>query len=356
MKTIYTLITVCYLSLMVTEVWAKNKMEDKKVIEKSFNVPSDVLLDLSNKYGDVKINTWNSNKINVRAEITVSAGSQELLDETMNRISIDFEQGSNYLEVKTLIAERQDQNWGWNWGNKKNSYCYNVHYTIDMPMDGSVDIYNKYGDIDLDEINGGVDIELKYGDLETKDINNNLELDLGYGNADIGNIQNVDMNIKYSNIEVITCDQFELESKYSSYEIESVEVLDIYDSKYDKYRIDEIGKLESDNKYTSFNIKRLNDELDIDCSYGNLRIAEVGNNFTVINIDCAYTPIEIDINERSGAKVKVENSYGSIDYPEAGSGQLDYIKDGNEKTLNGTIGNGLGVITIYSKYGSIDIE
>jgi len=327
--------------------------EERKDIEKTFTVNKDVLLELTNKYGNVNIDTWDRNTINVLAEIIVNGKKEDDVKELLNRIDVRMEQGSNFVEIETIIEETQKKGWGWNWGNS-NDLSYNIHYTVQMPKSGNVDIYNKYGNIDLDALNGYADIELKYGDLDTKDIGKDLELDLGYGNAEIGKVQNVDMYVKYSKIEIDACKQFDLESKYSSYNIGSVDLLDIDYCKYDKYKIKSVGILESDNKYTTFNIKYLAKSLDIESGYGKITIDEVSPNFKLIEIDSSYTPISLDIDDEAGAKVNIETVYGSIDFFESKS--VSFKKEDHSKYLNGTLGNGRGEIIIESRYGSINIQ
>jgi len=327
--------------------------EERKEINKTFSVSPDVLMEITNKYGNVNIETWNKKSIDINVEVIVCGKKQDKVNDLLRRIDIRMEQGSNYIETETIIESAQTKGWGWYKGNYEDA-SYTINYFVSMPITGNVDIYNKYGNIDLETLEGYADIELKYGNLETDDIGKDVELDLGYGNADIGQVQNVDMNIKYSKIEIEACKQFDLESKYSSYKIGEVELLDIDYCKYDKYKIDKVGTLDSENKYTTFNIKELTNQLEVDCSYGKINVDNVSADFDLIKIDCSYTPISIDINNQSGAQVYVDNTYGSIDFYD--SNNVSYTKENHTKMLEGTLGNGAGKIVIESNYGSVDIE
>lgn len=356
MKVITYILNISLLLLVVQhQSLAKGgcNYEERKEINKIFSVSPDVLMEITNKYGNVNIETWNRKNVEVQVEIIVCGKKKDKVSDLLNRIDIRMEQGSNYIETETIIEEAQSKGWGWYKGSYEDA-SYNINYRVSMPATGNIDIYNKYGNIDVAEIKGYADIELKYGDLVTEDIGKDIELDLGYGNADIGKVQNADMFVKYSKINIDACNQFDLDSKYSSYNIGKVDLLDIDYCKYDKYKIKQIDILNSENKYTTFDIKMLNKELKIDCSYGKINVDDVSPDFKHIVIDCSYTPVSIDIDDRSGAEVYIDTRYGSIDTYE--SKNVNYLNEDHSKLMEGILGNGEGKIVIEGSYGSIEIE
>ncbi len=334
---------------------AKGMEEFTKTLEERFNVRNDVTFDIESKYGDVHINTWDKNEVFVEVEITVKAKNEDEAEDIFNRIDINFDDDPSEIRVETVYRSEEKKGWG-GWTNNSCECSYTVDYEVYMPVDGSVDVELKYGNLNLDEINGEAAIELKYGNIWAKNINNDVELMLGYGDAEFDNVHDMEMEVKYSRIEIESSKHIELDSKYSNYKIGAVETIDIYSCKYDKYDIKEINEIEGEHSYTTFIIEKLNSSLEMDSRYGNIKVFEIHPNFQTIDIDGSYTPIKINMDREHQYEVEVEIDYGHVDFWD--SDNIEYIEESTSEYLKGVYGSGQnpGFIQVSSRYGNVSLR
>ena len=91
--------------LFVTQLFAQ---EDTRRISKSFNIKADTKIEINNKYGNVIINRWNKNvlelKVKIEAKGKTSSTTQKILDEI--EIDISDRISSGKLSIETEIGER----------------------------------------------------------------------------------------------------------------------------------------------------------------------------------------------------------------------------------------------------------
>jgi hypothetical protein len=135
--------------------------------------------------------------------------------------------------------------------------------------------------------------------------------------------------------------------------------LNVAISKYDRnYEIGEIDNLVvNESGYSSFNVDKLNKKLEIEMKYGKLEVDEVAEDFENIDLKIQYGHANIDIDPGASYNLKAEAKYGSIDHPD--SDNLSKIIVQSESSISGLIGsnkNTKSKVTIYSRYGKIDLD
>ena len=63
--------------------------EKRKTFEKTYKVNSSDVLNISNKFGRVHVNTWNKNEIKVKVDMIARAGSESKVNEMLSRMKIE---------------------------------------------------------------------------------------------------------------------------------------------------------------------------------------------------------------------------------------------------------------------------
>jgi len=84
---------------------AIGKKEFSKVIEEEFDISAEGRVALENKYGQVTVNTWERNHIELKVSILVNARSEESAQKVFDRIDIHIDNTSSSLNVQTEIGE-----------------------------------------------------------------------------------------------------------------------------------------------------------------------------------------------------------------------------------------------------------
>ena len=159
-----TLTILVFLLAGTMLIAAPTKSEFERTIQKDFQIDSDGLVDLSNKYGKVTIETVSGNTVNIEVVIKVDANSQSKADEIFDRIDIDFTNNGSLVKAETTIASQKSKWFSW-WGDSK-SNSLEINYTVKMPKSCRLSLMNKYGDNFVDHLDGKANISVKYGNLQ----------------------------------------------------------------------------------------------------------------------------------------------------------------------------------------------
>jgi len=360
-----------YLSLC-TSVYAgtDGDIEVKKAFTKQFSTDKNTVVELSNRYGKINVNTWDKSEVKIDVEVIVKASSKSKAEDKLNEISIGINKNSNNIVAVTEISS-SNSSWWSGWWNGNNNIKIEINYEVFMPADLHSIIENKYGNIYLPNLKGKTSINLKYGNLQARDIANDLLMDLAYGKATVGEVDNLSGNLSYSDYRGTSAGVVILTSKYSKIHLDDAITVTI-SSKYDGYRLGtvntltltgayddiQIGSLGAGTlhtKYSGIDISSLSSALTANISYGNLTIENLKTTFKNITVNTSYAPVKI--YGAVPAKVEVEGKYFNADLG-ADFIQKHKVNEGSSKVIKGykisekTSSN----INITTKYGDIIIK
>lgn len=261
-------------------------------------------LNIDNRFGKVKVITWDKNEIKVDIHIETSSTHKDLADKTFERIDVEDKQdGKNIYFTTTHDKNKSKENISCN--NCSNTMS--VDYTIQMPSGNALNIENSFGGIEIPDYNGPVSIKSKYGHLTAGKLAKPQDIAVEFGKADIKSIGNIDLDFKYSTITI-------------------------------------------DNLTGSCKLKMSF------CSYSKIGL---DNGLTGLTINDSYSSVHLDPAPNLSATYSIQTSYGSvIDKTGIGIKRTDtpqkYGPDQN-KHYEGKSGSGNVKIDIKSSFGNIMI-
>ncbi|MDR1746899.1 MAG: hypothetical protein LBR49_06465 [Tannerella sp.] len=299
--------------------------EFKREIVKDFSVGDEPMLNIENKYGNIRIIEGVEGKISFRIEIVGKGRTSSLAKEYAEKVSVDFLQSGDRVSAETNFESLSCSNCG-----------RTVHYTVLAPRSTILKLTNKYGNIILDDAEKEV-----------------VGIDLKYGNLTAHSIDNLNLDIAYGNIDITKCNAVNADTKYSVIKIASAETI-LMDSKYDKITLGNVGNIKLETSYTTVNIATLGKRMECeDIKYGQLNISEVAGDFESIKVSSSYTNIKIALSDHS-FKAKLSVNYGEIKTPNSMKFTNVSVKDKNN--LEGEIGsNPSATVEISAKYGNISL-
>ena len=361
------------LSFILLFIWSASSIQAKsvdedfaKIIEKSFSIAADGKVELKNKYGDMKVKTWNQNKVDIHITIEVSAKSEAKAEDIFKLIKINFQNESDFVSAITelnsdkLKMKRGDQ--------------FKINYIVHMPASCFLDATAKYGDMAIESLNNGAKLKVAYGALYAERIQGETDLILSYAkSASIDYIDVLKANIKfselsidemnsgkiesqYSEVSIDVANQLEIMSKYDEYSIDKVTEL-INEGRYDEFSIDEVSIIDVNTQFTDFEIDVLSKKGKIDIRYGAFVIEELSPGFDELEIEAEYAAVEVATE--GGVRLNYEGSYAELDLPSDFKVEnKEEFKHGIVKHLDGSIGeqNDSGLIDVKLKFGAFVLE
>jgi len=156
------------------------KQDYEKTYTETFDVDGDGEVRLANRYGEIKVETWDRNEVKIDVRVKVSASDQDDADRTFDRIEINFTGGSNSATAVTNIGTNRSRSKGiiesifdgeWpSFGRTVNSNDFKVYYRVKMPASASLETEAKYCDVSLPDLSGNTNISVGYGNLVAGDM------------------------------------------------------------------------------------------------------------------------------------------------------------------------------------------
>ncbi len=304
-------------------------------------------LQVTNKYGEVRINDIGGDSITVDVLITVESPTENKAKYLFDQIDVDIQKSGSKLILETTIKE-----------SFKTKQHFTIDYTVNIPSDRDLTITNKYGNVDINSLNANGSFEIHYGSIHTGNMiapeGRPIQLKLAYSKADLESFNSMVCETKYSKLYIGEAGILKAESKYSTINAEELSSLAVQ-SKYDGVKIEELGELKANSKYTNYNIEELKKSLILDTEYGSVRIEEVGEEFELIDLTNSYGGINIGLGDLSYT-LDAECDYCNVKVLE-GSFNGNREKDGHHLKMDGTVGSSSATATvrIKSRYGGIKL-
>lgn len=356
----------------------------EKTYTETFSVNGSGDVRLTNRYGDIRVETWDRDEVKIDVRVKVAAEDQDDADRTFNRIEISFSGGSNAASATTSIGSGSKKSKGilrslldgeWpSWDGIGSSNDFKIHYTVKMPASANLETDAKYCDVLLPDLTGNNRLTVGYGDLVAGDLTGRNEISVSYGSARVDQLgenssfrsrycgnnsirKAADLRYdgRYSETEIGTVDRLRVEAGYEEIEVRQAREIR-FDGNYNDLVVDQVERIFLDGNYSDIEISEVSKELEVDASYGDLEIDRLSTGFERVYIRVNYIDVDLDIDDDAGYEIELRTRYGDIDF----SGKnvnISEDKSGNSKSLTGSKqGKGAGRVDISTSYGDIDVH
>ena len=333
--------------------------EVTKEFHKEFSAGANTTLEINNKYGDVIVRKWDKDQVVINVKVTVDMPDREKAEKFLNYIDVQFSEDNNTISAETIIDEKFSFT-GWGSSSKR----FSIDYDVNMPAETALDLSNRYGNTDIDELHGLVNIDIKYGNLNAgKLTRGNIkplsELSIAYGKGTIDEAGWMDVTLRYvGNMNINKSQALLLDSKYSKLFLGEASSM-VGESKYDNLRIESINNLVLENGYTDTNIGLLTKKLNYTGSYGSFSIDRIPSGFESIDLDTRYMGVNLGIEESASYNLEATTRYGGLKYNESNFKAQRRIVENNSNEVAGTMGSQDSPeanVRITSSYGSVKLN
>ncbi len=167
-----------------------------KTHNKSYTVSASDKVSFENRFGELKINTWDKNEVKVDITISAEANTDDKAQKILDDISIEDGKNGKGVYFKTKLNENKNQRKeNWEKGEKQS---FNIDYVVYMPARNPLDASNEFGATTIGDYSGEAELESKFGSLTTGKLSNSKKVSVEFGKATIGSISGGDISIKFS--------------------------------------------------------------------------------------------------------------------------------------------------------------
>ena len=295
------------LFLCTNLLWAENQeITRKKEYSQSFAARPDNNLFLSSKYGNITITHWKKDEVAFRVVVESKARNEQQAQRILERVQIILKKEDKTIMGLTEVCSITEFN----------NANFSINYYISMPSWMTTNIEQKYGNIQMPELNKGLcSIEIKYGNLEAGNFTQPLQLNAKYSNVTLGYLAGGNLDLAYSgSASVDGADELTIDRKYSNHQVNKIGDLTIK-NKYGQLRIKEVNTLNASIKYSEVKIDYLERKLDCESlDYSNIDITKADAKFDYIAVDSQYGNLYVGLPASASFKVKADDiAYGDCD-------------------------------------------
>lgn len=293
---------------------------ENKTVQKSFSVTENQELAISNKYGVVHINTWNTDSIRFEVQVHCEAPNAKDAKDMLEMTEITFQQSKNRLTAKTSLESKLnffeqsilDISMSINPNHK-----ITIDYVVYIPKRVALQIENKFGNVYLPDLSNSVSITLAHGDLVSGNLNNLKYFELKYGKAHIPEIGNCEMKIQFAELTLKKARELRINSISSEIEVDDLSTIWIT-SKNDEYKIGKVDKFYGNAGFSTIQVEELSGSFQHTAKYGTCSVYKILPQFTDLNADGSYTTYNLYFDPSSNFRftVTMENEK-SFTYPQS---------------------------------------
>lgn len=357
-KSVYKPGMLLLAGVMLLSAGVTAQEEVTKEFHKDYTVKEGMTLDLSNRYGNIVVLTSQTDQVVIDVKVTVRYPSRERAEKLLSYIDVQFSESPETISAETVIDEKFTFT-GWSGESRK----FTVNYNVKMPEWMNLNLANKYGNTDLDDITGLVNLTIKYGNLTAaKFTRGNVKplnrLDLAYGKGSIEEAGWMDIAIRYcGNLTINKSQALLLDSKYSKMVFGTASSI-VAETRYDNIRIETINNLILDTGYAEVNIGTITKKFKFDGSYSSLNVDRVPAGFESVEINSRYTGSTVRIDENASYTLNGKVSYGGLKFNEENFNFKRRIIENNSTEVSGTIGKDespSSTVTVTASYGTVKL-
>ncbi|TDW51341.1 hypothetical protein EV144_10113 [Flavobacterium sp. 270] len=321
----------------------------QKNIKKTYIVNSNAGIDIDNKYGNVTISTWDEDKIDLDITIKVSGADEKWVDEKLSSIDVNITALKSMVSAETTIGNSIMKS-----NTRANSF--EINYVIKIPKNGSVKLLNKYGNINVANIEGTSDITCKYGKVVLGKLNGSSNrVAIAYcQNSTIDYIKSGTIEARYSGLKITDSGNINLDSNYTDVIVSDGQNIK-YDCNYGNLKFQKINSFNGSGNYLTIAIGEISDNININTNYSKVNIGTITGNGGNVNINSGYTDVSVGYNTNYAFDFNISTKYSNIRNSEDLEITTTETKN-NSKNINGYHKKkGQNKVQITSTYGNVTL-
>ncbi len=335
MKRLYLFkIYLFLMALLFCHVGQAQEIKLSKSIDKTFEVSDRLNLEITNKYGNVIIDTWSQDEVSLNIEILAYGKDDNAAEKLMDRVEFDFKHSDDYLEVVSVFDRKKSffrdlvNTVGDYSASLLSKHKLQINYELTIPEStSSIMIDNRFGDIHLDNVQGRINITLAHGDFRANKLEDFSRLNINYGKARIKEVTEMNLSLKGAELELDYADKLSLKSSSSTIIVGKVMNADV-ESTNDNIEISNVRDISGTANFTEMSILYLSEICRLNQSYGEMAIKNIHEDFKSIRLDGKSTDYQLNFSKNSsfGARIYARDDKLVIaEYP--GQREKKYMDD-----------------------------
>lgn len=340
----YKIFILCLVGSLLIELGTAQSIEKIEHITKIYAIDPAARIEVSNKYGNIHINTWEKDSIKIKIEYTIKAKDAKRFNKAKESLDFEFIETSHYVIARTKFLSSGKELFRDLSSAISNSSSSSiaVNYEMFVPVNARLNITNKYGDVYTEDLAGDVTFDLGYGIFKAHDFFGHVDLTLNNCQTAINSVSVGILTLNYGSLIISEAGSIKLNSKYSKTNIHTIDAITL-DGKNDEITMENCGKANISGNFSRFTVSNLKGNFNAITKYGNLDLYFAKNYSGDVSLNTKYTDISLRIfSEESHIKTEIRHQRSKLSYPATFVRLVEEKISGNDVIYHstGSIGKG----------------
>jgi hypothetical protein len=345
---------IIWILLLLVPLWGQaHDVEVIKTIQKAYPLDGDELINLSNKYGKIHVNTWNKKQVSIEVTITAYGANEKIANQRLDEVEIDFDRGSDEIEIITLHKSDMDV--------KTSKKGVHVTYRLNLPPENPLQIQSKFCDIYVGDRLGNVNIKHANGKIVMGNLNGKKNwLQLAFAQTDLAYLASGNLTLSYGRLVLSKANDLSLKADGTHVEIGEADELYIQ-TNLSNFNVNEVRDIKGTFNSADFRVEHLGGTLDMETKYArSFKVVHVGDNFRGVRVRSLYSPIHLLFADEASFTFNAKVQFGELKY-DSENVSMTIIEDEDNKLTQylarfGSRSKSQSQVEVESQYGHIRIE
>lgn len=290
---------IVFVALLIIGFSVNSQEIVTKKIEKTLEMTNAGELQLNNKYGNIIVNGWKQNSIEITIDIKVTNKKKDNAKSLLDRINPEFKTAGDYISITSEISDKNKSLFS-RYFNKVNPIDLDksnveINYTISLPINAEIEVTNKFGDVILKNWNGKLKANVQHGDLWINEEITNANIDMKFGKLRTKSVDYASISLKNGSIDIEKSKDLILKTSGSTIQIDAVSDLDLASSK-DEITIEHAGKIHGELSFSNVQINSLESDINLIMKVAELRVSKINKPDAMVTINQESSEINIAIS------------------------------------------------------------
>ena len=357
-----SIITTGLIFFLTCSAYAQGLSETRSYL-KSNPVTRETLLDVSNKYGNIYVTSWNKDSAWIKVEIKAFAPNPAKLKKMFDGITVSINESDKTITAHTDFIQNINNLFEGFKGltNKLISYesRMEIDYYINVPEYLNLKINNKYGDVYIGKCTGDFSVSISNGSFKAGSLGEKSSVTMAFCDASINSVISGTIEASFSELEIEKSKDLTITSTSSRYNIANAGEIR-FESRRDKFFIDTISSMNGNSYFTDFNVKYITKSINLNTKYGNMNADLIDPEFELINLNCGYSDISLNFSETTSYNLDIRhiNTFLILPVKDIYTEQETLDSEKKEYRTSGTVGKnpGSAKVKIEATRGNIYLK
>ncbi len=291
-------ILICVLAIFFSLHVRAQELASKKVT-KSVDFIGMNTLQIDNKHGDITINGWPKNNVQIEINITVERKEKNKAEELLSRIKPLISKSQGTLKIKSDIEEKSasilSRLWVKNEISNTEKSNLKIDYTIYAPINSELNISNQFGDFILNDWNGKLNASIEHGNIWINEEIKQAIIQMKFAKMKAQNIKSASLTLNNSETNLYSSEKLNINSNGSTIKIHEAKII-IISSNKDNIDVKHLQQIQGESRFSNITIKELSSKIDLSTVITDLKIEHITETNPEIKISQKSSDIQIQIS------------------------------------------------------------